>query len=46
MPALAGHFQIETGIVQSLQMPVFERDFILPTSDFILPMPDFRGHKN
>ena len=41
MPAVAGHFQIETGMVQSLQIPVFSRSFVQQTPDFILQMPDF-----
>ncbi len=41
MPAIAGHFQIETGMVQSLQIPVFSRYFVQQTHDFVQQMSDF-----
>jgi len=46
MPAVAGHFQLKTGMVQPLQIPVFSRYFVQQTPDFLQQMPDFREHKN
>jgi hypothetical protein len=44
--AFAGYFQVNTGKVQPLQMPVISLIFILHLPDFILQMPDLRAHKN
>jgi hypothetical protein len=37
----AGYFQVNTGKVQPLQMPVISRSFVQQMPDFILQMPDF-----
>jgi hypothetical protein len=39
----AGHFQVKTGKVQSLQMPVFSRSFVQQIPDFIRHLPDFNA---
>jgi hypothetical protein len=44
--AFAGYFQVNTGKVQSLQMPVISLILYCFPPDFIRHLPDFRAHKN